>query len=121
MRARLETDDTRLQRLADLSIKVRMLKARVQAALEEHKSGGLTSVSDSKILTFRGPLNSASCPYCGHTAGLALVPREYRLSTTPVRCFACQRDSSAGEWVIAAPQVTSTRRPGGTFSPRGSR
>src|SRR5574341_190365 len=103
MRARLETDDIRLQRLADLSIKVRMLKARVQAALEEHKSGGPTTVaSDSKVLPFRFPLSSASCPHCGHTAGLALVPREYRLPTTPLRCFACQRDSSAGDWALAA-------------------
>ena len=82
-------DDTRLQRLADLSIEIRMLKARAQNALEGHAS-------------LRAPFTAASCPHCGHAAGLALLPREYRRLSTLVRCFGCHRDSAAFDWVTAA-------------------
>lgn len=82
-------DDTRLQRLADLSIEIRMLKARAQTALEEHP----------------GNFSTASCPHCGHTAGLALLPREYRRLSTPVRCFSCHRDAAAFDWIAAAPRA----------------
>ena len=106
-------DDARLQRLADLSIEIRMLKARVQAAMDEHSRGEPPGpVSDARVLTFRTPLGGASCPYCGHTAGLALLPREYRRPSTLVRCFGCQRDASAFDWVVATPQ-TKTRSASG--------
>jgi hypothetical protein len=77
-----------------------MLKARVQAAMEEQRQGKPESRSDPKVLTFRNLLGTASCPHCGHTAGLALVPREYRRQSTPVRCFACHQDAPALEWTI---------------------
>jgi hypothetical protein len=86
-------DDLRLQRLADLSIEIRMLKARVQATLEEHAQSQLA------------PLHAARCPHCGHSAGLALLPREYRRLSTPVRCFACRRDSAAFDWVVVSGEV----------------
>jgi hypothetical protein len=117
---RRETDDARLQRLADLSIEIRMLKARAQAVLDEQRPGEPIN-SDSKVLAFRNSLSGASCPHCGHTAGLALVPREYRRATTPVRCFACGRDASAGDWAVAAPQLRPPRSAGDAFSSRGSR
>lgn len=84
---RRDHDDMRLQRLADLSIEIRMMKARVQPAIEDET------------------LADASCPHCGHTAGLALLPREYRKHSTLVRCFACRRDSAAFDWVIASRPV----------------
>lgn len=93
LRARRETDDdVRLQRLADLSIEIRMLKARALA------------VMDAPVVAATH-ISSATCPYCGHTAGLALLPREYRRLSTPVRCFACHRDSSASAWTTAAPDA----------------
>jgi hypothetical protein len=105
MADRREHDDLRLQRLADLSIEIRMLKARVQAAMEEQAVVAPASpVYDTKVLTFRTPLSAACCPHCGHTAGLALLPREYRRLSTLVRCFSCQRDASAFEWVVATRQ-----------------
>jgi hypothetical protein len=101
---RRDHDDFRLQRLADLSIEIRMLKARVQTAMEEHTPGEPARVvHDAKVLTFRTQTSGASCPHCGHSAGLALLPREYRRLSTLVRCFACQRDASTFEWVMAAP------------------
>ena len=77
--------ETRLQRLADLSIEIRMLKARAHSALEEHTQN----------------LGAASCPHCGHSAGLAQLPREYRRPSTLVRCFSCHRDAAALDWVTA--------------------
>jgi len=106
---RRETDDARFQRLADLTIEIRMLKARVQAGIEEYRRGEPKGrVSDTSVLSFRNPLSGASCPHCGHTAGLALLPREYRRSTTPVRCFACHRDASASDWAVAASRSRAT-------------
>jgi predicted RNA-binding Zn-ribbon protein involved in translation (DUF1610 family) len=100
LRAGRETDDdARLQRLADLSIEIRMLKARAQAAMEQ-RQGKPESRSDTKVLNFRTALTKASCPHCGHTAGLALVPREYREQSTLVRCFACHQDASALDWTV---------------------
>ena len=83
-----------------------MLKARVEAVLEE-QAADEPAADDSGVLTFHPPLASACCPHCGHTAGLALVPREYLRQTTPVRCFACHRDASASEWTIAPPHAIS--------------
>ena len=92
----------RLQRLADLSIEIRMMKARVQAAIEDETSESVPAPTDPKLLAFRGPLSGASCPHCGHTAGLALLPREYRRHSTLVRCFSCRRDSETFDWLLAA-------------------
>ena len=97
---RRSDEDARLQRLANLSIEIRMLKARAQAAFEEHEdiAGGAQrrgAVPAGKRTTSGNP----SCPHCGHTAGLSLLPREYRRLSTLVRCFACQRDSAAFDWV----------------------
>ena len=104
MRDRRETDDMRLQRLADLSIEIRMLKARVQAELEEQLHADTAALArDAKVLTYRPSASGASCPHCGHTAGLALLPREYRRLSTPVRCFACQREASAFDWAVMGP------------------
>src|SRR5688572_12318201 len=105
LRARRETDDdVRLQRLADLSIEIRMLKARALALM------------DAPVERFAAAphISSATCPYCGHTAGLALLPREYRRLSTPVRCFACHRDSSAAAWTTAASEALrrASERPG---------
>jgi hypothetical protein len=96
LRPRRETDDARLQRLADLSIEIRMLKARALAVMDAspERFGASTHIS------------SAHCPYCGHTAGLALLPREYRRLSTLVRCFGCHRDSSASAWTTAAADDT---------------
>lgn len=106
-------DDARLQRLADLSIEIRMLKARVQAALEEQVQAQPVD-EDGKLLPFRAPLTAASCPHCGHAAGLALLPREYRRLSTLVRCFGCHRDSTAFDWVATNPHAVpaDTRRSG---------
>jgi hypothetical protein len=98
-----ETDDTRLQRLADLSIEIRMLKARVQAEMDEHTVTDSPRAYDTEVFTFRSSLSAASCPHCGHTAGLALLPREHGLLPTLVRCFACHRDSAGFEWVAVPP------------------
>jgi hypothetical protein len=98
---RRDPDDMRLQRLADLSIEIRMMKARVQAAIEEEVPLAAAAHPDPKLLPFR-TLTGASCPHCGHTAGLALLPREYRKHSTLVRCFSCRRDSAAFDWAIAS-------------------
>ena len=92
-------EDVRLQRLADLSIEIRMLKARVQVAMDERLQSNPDDPADDNVLALRSVLNGARCPHCGHTAGLALLPKEYRRLSTPVRCFACQRDSMAFDWV----------------------
>lgn len=84
-----------------------MLKARVQAAMDERvQSDAVDSSQDDqsnqeRVLAFRTVLNGARCPHCSHTAGLALLPREYRRLSTPVRCFSCQRDTLMFEWVRA--------------------
>src|SRR6185503_1974326 len=93
LRASRETDDARLQRLADLSIEIRMLKARALAVMD----------APAERFVAATHISSAHCPHCGHTAGLALLPREYRRHSTLVRCFACHRDSSASAWTTAAP------------------
>ena len=111
MAERRETDDGRLQRLADLSIEIRMLKARVEASIE-HALGESARVHDAQALSV--PANSAaSCPHCGHPAGLALLPKEYCRSSTLVRCFGCHRDSAASDWVVAPP-------PAGRLNDRGA-
>jgi hypothetical protein len=105
---RVSDEDVRLQRLADLSIEIRMLKARVQAAVDERVEGG---PDDDNVLALRSVLNGARCPHCGHSAGLALLPKEYRRLSTPVRCFGCQRDSVAFDWVgIPAARALQPKR-----------
>ena len=79
-----------------------MMKARVQSAIEHETTRPDAAPTDAKLLPFRGPLAGASCPHCGHTAGLALLPREYRKHSTLVRCFACRRDSAAFDWAMAS-------------------
>ena len=85
-----------------------MLKARVQAVMDERVQSDAVDSSQDNVLAFRTVLNGARCPHCGHTAGLALLPREYRRLSTPVRCFSCQRDAVAFEWVGAPATVRST-------------
>lgn len=104
MAERRETDDGRLQRLADLSIEIRMLKARVEASIER-VVGDSTQFHDANVLSFVPATSAASCPHCGHPAGLALLPKEYRRSSTLVRCFGCHRDSAAVDWVVTTPPV----------------
>ena len=104
-------EDVRLQRLADLSIEIRMLKARVQAVMDEGVQGQPADSTQDNVLAFRTVLNGARCPHCGHTAGLALLPRECRRLSTPVRCFSCQRDALAFEWVGAPAAVRSAPAP----------
>lgn len=101
----------RLQRLANLSIEIRMLRARVQAVLDEQSPEPAEPVPAFRLQSLRGSLNGASCPHCGHTAGLALLPREYRRLSTLVRCFACRRDSAAFDWALAAPQASGHDAP----------
>ena len=96
---RVIDEDVRLQRLADLSIEIRMLKARVQVAMDDRLHGNPEDPTDEDVLALRSVLSGARCPHCGHTAGLALLPKEYGRLSTPVRCFACQRDSMAFDWV----------------------
>src|SRR5262245_22610327 len=97
---RSSDEDVRLQRLADLTIEIRMLKARVQAVMDERVQGSHEDPADNdNVLALRSVLSGARCPHCGHTAGLALLPKEYRRLSTPVRCFGCQRDSLAFDWV----------------------
>ena len=99
-------EDIRLQRLADLSIEIRMLKARVQSAMDERVQAAQSdSTTQDNVLPFRSVLNGARCPHCGHTAGLALLPREYQRLSTPVRCFSCRQDAVAFDWVGAPAQV----------------
>jgi hypothetical protein len=98
---RRDPDDMRLQRLADLSIEIRMMKARVQAAIEAETRMSVAPPADPKLLPFRNSHSGAVCPHCGHTAGLALLPREYRRHSTLVRCFSCRRDAAAFDWTIA--------------------
>ena len=77
-----------------------MLKARVQAAMDERVEGSHEDPADNdNVLALRSVLSGARCPHCGHTAGLALLPKEYRRLSTPVRCFACKQDSLAFDWV----------------------
>jgi hypothetical protein len=89
-------EDVRLQRLADLSIEIRMLKAHA-AVTAPRVDTGASNPTDN-VLAFRTAANGARCPYCGHTAGLALLPREYRRLSTLVRCFSCERDAVAFDW-----------------------
>jgi hypothetical protein len=97
---RRSDEDARLQRLANLSIEIRMLKARAQAAFDEHENRAAgASVLNAAAPVKRTAPGDPSCPYCGHTAGLSLLPREYRRQSTLVRCFACQQDSAAFDWV----------------------
>lgn len=96
---RLTDEDARLQRLADLSIEIRMLKARAQAVMDERVEA--EKASQDSVPAFRSVLTGARCPHCGYTAGLALLPREYRRLSTLVRCFSCQRDAMAFDWVGA--------------------
>ena len=115
------TQDVRWERLANLSVQIRMLKARVLAAFEEQEPRASAS-NDCDAQALQTFQSDPTCPFCGHSAGLALVPREYRRPTTPVRCFACHRDAPAGEWAIpTAPMTTPARSGGGTFSPRTGR
>ena len=93
----------RLQRLANLSIEIRMLKARAQAAFEEHERVAAGEPGPGAVVAGkRTTSGTPSCPHCGHSAGLSLLPREYRRQSTLVRCFACQRDSAAFDWVGAS-------------------
>ena len=106
---RLSDEDARLQRLADLSIEIRMLKARVRWVLDE----GVRADSPGPVrdtVALQTVLNGARCPHCGHPAGLALLPTEYQLLSTPVRCFGCRRDSAAFDWV-GAPTLAPTHKP----------
>ena len=103
---RVIDEDARLQRLADLSIEIRMLKARVQVAMDERLQGIPDDPSDDNVLALRAVLNGARCPHCGHTAGLALLPKEYRRLSTLVRCFGCHRDSMAFDWVGLPPVMS---------------
>src|SRR5688572_2423960 len=97
---RRSDEDARLQRLANLSIEIRMLKARAQAAFEEHEDSAAGAQRRGAVPAgTRATSGTPSCPHCGHTAGLSLLPREYRRLSTLVRCFACQRDSAAFDWV----------------------
>jgi len=96
---RVSDEDVRLQRLADLSIEIRMLKARVQAAMDKHVEAHVDDPVDDNVLALRSVLDGARCPHCGHSAGLALLPKEHRRLSTPVRCFACRRDAVAFDWV----------------------
>ena len=93
LRTKRENDLARLQRLADLAIEIRMLKARALAVVDASPDRSVVAA----------PVSSARCPHCGHTAGLALLPREYRRLSTLVRCFACHQDSSAFAWTMAVP------------------
>ena len=90
-----------------------MLKARVQTAFEEHESPA-RHLRDSSAA---GARSDPSCPHCGHTAGLARLPREYRRHSTLVRCFACQRDSAAFAWT-AQSSPTLDARPRANRRPR---
>ena len=97
MADRRDAQDSRWQRLANLSIEIRMLKARVHAAFEQHQHGpSATPVRDAIEMATR---RDASCPHCGHAAGLARLPREYRRQSTLVRCFGCRRDAAALDWI----------------------
>ena len=83
---RRSDEDARLQRLANLSIEIRMLKARAQAALDEHEhsvagqhsaaskhSAAGAYVRDAAVPAKRTAAGDPSCPHCGHTAGLSLL------------------------------------------------
>ena len=107
---RQSDEDVRLQRLADLSIEIRMLKARVQAVMEARVQRDSADPVRDNVLVFRSVLSGARCPHCGHTAGLALLPREYRRLSTLVRCFACSRDAVAFDWVGSPARVESRPR-----------
>jgi hypothetical protein len=99
-------EDNRLQRLADLAIEIRMLKAHVQTVMDERvRAAESDSDQEDNVLAFRTVLTGARCPHCGHTAGLALLPREYRRLSTPVRCFSCRQDALAFDWVGAPANI----------------
>ena len=117
MADRRDAEDARWQRLANLAIGIRMLKARVQAASEEHEFGATGwRVRDANVA---GTRREPRCPHCGYTAGLARLPREYRRHSTLVRCFACQRDSAAFNWTAqAAPPPEGGRNTAGSRPPR---
>lgn len=108
MADRRDAEDARWQRLANLSIEIRMLKARVQTAFEEHESSA--SAWHVRDASAAGTLRDPSCPHCGHTAGLARLPREYRRHSTLVRCFACRRDSAAFDWTAQSASALSCAR-----------
>ena len=99
---RRSDEDACLQRLANLSIEIRMLKARAQAAFDHEHGAADDYVRAAAVPATRTASGDPSCPHCGHTAGLSLLPREYRRLSTPVRCFACQRDAAAFDWVEPA-------------------
>jgi ribosomal protein S27E len=92
-------EDGRLQRLADLSIEIRMLKARVQSVMDARAPGESPALTEENLNAFRSVMLGARCPHCGHTAGLALLPREYHRPSMLVRCFSCRRDAVAFDWV----------------------
>lgn len=113
---RRDTEDARWQRLANLSIEIRMLKARVQAAFEDHESR--ESAGHVRDGSMPGMRRDATCPHCGHTAGLARLPREYRRHSTLVRCFACQRDSAARDWITQSATARDAARNTANGRPR---
>src|SRR5688572_23448636 len=45
-----------------------------------------------------------SCPHCGNDVGLHLEPRELCTEQTPIRCFCCFKEATAGAWSEAAPR-----------------
>ena len=40
----------------------------------------------------------ATCPVCGHEAGLHMVPREAQTELTSIRCLRCRTDAPARDW-----------------------
>jgi hypothetical protein len=100
-------EDVRPQHLADLSIEIRTLSARVQAVMDERAHGDAADSTPEHASAARQTLNTTidtmRCPHCGHTAGLALLPREYRRLSTLVRCFSCGRDAVAVDWAAPTP------------------
>src|SRR5687768_6239054 len=98
-------EDNRLQRLADLSIEVRMLKARVQEVIDERVGEAASDSAEDGVRAFRTVLNAGRCRDCVPSAGWALLPREYRRLSTLVRCFSCRRDALAFDWVGAPANI----------------
>src|SRR5688572_6618409 len=43
-----------------------------------------------------------SCPHCGNAVGLHLEPRELCTEQTPIRCFCCFKEATAGAWSEAS-------------------
>ena len=114
---RRSDEDARLQRLANLSIEIRMLKARAQEAVEAHENSAAGGYVLDAVVPAKRTASDLSCPHCGHTAGLSLLPREYRRLSTLVRCFACQRDSAACDWVAASRPAHDRTPPAGNRQP----